>query len=240
MTTKKESDEQMKKVEVGHRWKAIRLEIEGIAPLAMQNIPDYTIDNLRRKDNGLPQKNYKITDWRRFIDSMHWIDGTIKPDTLNDEITEEEYKEQFTKIIEESKESGKPLFYIPTEAFKESICIAAFRNNLVKNTKVARGLFMVQGDKAPITFDNVEMETSTARNKNTASRAMVISLYSKFTNWKTELLITYNETFLSEDNLIAMVELTGRSIGVLSRRLDLPFGKYGAFRVSKIIKNKTK
>ena len=234
MATKKESDEQVKKLEIGHRWKTIRLEIEGISPLAMQNRPESTMDNLRRKDNGLPKRDYKSTDWRRFIDSIHWIDDNIKPDTLDDDITEEEYQEQFIKLVKESKDTGNPLFYIPSEALKESICIGAYRNGVVKNTKVARGLFMILGDKTPFTFDNVEMEVVPTINQNSPSRPMVMSVYSKFTNWKAELLISYNETFLSPDTLMAMIELAGKSVGVLARRLDKPFGKYGAFKVAKV------
>lgn len=215
------------------RWKNLTVTIKGLSPLAMQNRPQSTIENLRRKDNGLPTINYKSSDWRRFIDSIHWINESKKPNTLDDSITEEQYEEQFNKLLEESEKTGEPLFYIPTEAFKESICSGAYRNGIAKDKVSMRGSFIIMGDKAPISFSSVEMETAPTINRN-ARGAMVISVYSKFNDWETQLKINYNDEIISAENLINVICASGLSVGVLARRTELSFGKYGTFTASQV------
>ncbi len=233
MATEKEK----KGLDIGKpRWKMMEVTIKGTAPLAMQNRPKSVIENLSRKDNGLPPIKYKSSDWRRFLDSIHWIDEEKKPDTLNDNITDEEYKEQFKNILEESKRIGEPLFYIPTEAFKESICKGAKRDGIIGKKDMPRGWFIILGDKAPITFSSVEMEKSPTINKNDQKKPMVISVYSKFNDWETKLKIHYNENLVSAENLINMIVSTGMSTGVLARRVELSFGKYGTYTVTDMSK----
>lgn len=235
MATKKEQSLEI----VRPRWKMMEVTIKGIAPLAMQNRPQVVVENLSRKDNGLPQIKYKSTDWRKFLDSIHWIDENKKPNTLDDNITEEEYESQFHRLLEESKVSGEPLFYIPTEAFKESICKGAKRDGLIGNKEMPRGWFIILGDKAPITYSGIEMEKNPTINKNGMSKAMVVSVYSKFYDWSTKLKIHYNENLVSEDNLVNMIISSGMSVGVLARRTELSFGKYGTFTVTDVSRFKT-
>lgn len=229
MTDKKE-----KILTVAPRWKLLEVTIKGESPLAMQSRPQSVIDNLSRKDNGLPTIKYKNTDWRRFIDSIHWIDSNKKPNTLDDKITEEQYAEQFNKLIKESQETNTPLFYIPTEAFKESICSGAYRSGISKDKVSIRGSFIIRGDKAPITFSKVEMEKTPTINRN-AKGAMVISVYSKFYDWQTKLKIHYNEELLSAENLLNIICNAGLSVGVLARRTELSFGKYGTYTATQAV-----
>lgn len=231
MATKTESTSKL--ITFAPRWKNLTVTIKGLSPLAMQNRPQSVIENLKRKDNGLPVINYKSSDWRRFIDSIHWINESKKPNTLDDSITEEQYKEQFDKLLKESEKTGEPLFYIPTEAFKESICSGAYRNGIAKDKVSMRGSFIIRGDKAPISFSSVEMETTPTINRN-AKGAMVISVYSKFNDWETQLKINYNDEIISAENLINVICASGLSVGVLARRTELSFGKYGTFTASQV------
>lgn len=231
MATKTESTSKL--ITFAPRWKNLTVTIKGLSPLAMQNRPQSVIENLKRKDNGLPVINYKSSDWRKFIDSIHWINESKKPNTLDDSITEEQYKEQFDKLLKESEKTGEPLFYIPTEAFKESICSGAYRNGIAKDKVSMRGSFIIRGDKAPISFSSVEMETTPTINRN-ARGAMVISVYSKFNDWETQLKINYNDEIISAENLINVICASGLSVGVLARRTELSFGKYGTFTASQV------
>lgn len=95
-----------------------------------------------------------------------------------------------------------------------------------------RGWFIILGDKAPITFTDVEMEKVPTVNKNGGGKTMVVSVYSKFNGWGTKLKIHYNENIISAENLINMIVSTGMSTGVLARRMELSFGKYGSYTVS--------
>lgn len=217
------------------RWKVMEVTIKGESPLAMQCRPTSVIDNLNRKDNGLPVIKYKSSDWRRFIDSIHWIDETKKPNTLDDNITEEQYESEFNKLIEQSKETKEPLFYIPCEAFKESICKGSYRNGITKDMVSMRGAFIIMHEKAPIEFTSVEMEKVPTINKN-AKGAMVVSVYSKFNDWSTKLKIRYNEELLSAENLINIICAAGLSVGVLARRTELSFGKYGTYTATEVRK----
>lgn len=233
MATKKEEGKQLV---FNPRWKQIEVTIQGIAPLTMQNRPQGVIENLSRKDNGLPIIKYKQTDWRRFLDSIHWIDKNKKPNTLDDAITEEQYQEQWNKLLEESERTQQPLFYIPTEAFKESICTGAYRNGISKNVVSMRGSFIILGDKAPITYSSIEMEKVPTVNKNAMGKPMVISVYSKFNDWSTTLKIHYNEELISAENLVNIICASGLSVGVLARRTELSFGKYGTFKAVQVKK----
>lgn len=96
-----------------------------------------------------------------------------------------------------------------------------------------RGSFIILGDKAPIKFSSVEMEAVPTINKN-AKGAMVISVYPKFNNWETILKINYNEELISAENLINIICASGLSVGVLARRTELSFGKYGTFTASQV------
>lgn len=229
MATKKEDN--TKEVQFTYRWKSLEVTVKGLSPLAMRCRPISVIDNLRRKDNGLPQVKYKSSDMRRFIDSMHWIDETIKPDTLNDNYDDEYYKNELARLLQEEKETGKALFYIPCEAFKESICKGAYRSGLTKNLVDPRSWFIIRGDKAPITYSTVDMECVPTINKN-ARGAMVVAVYSKFNDWETKLNLDYNEALISAENLVAMMCVSGLAVGVLARRTELSFGKYGTYTVT--------
>lgn len=63
---------------------------------------------------------------------------------------------------------------------------------------------------------------------------MVISVYPKFNNWETILKINYNEELISAENLINIICASGLSVGVLARRTELSFGKYGTFTASQV------
>ena len=167
------------------KWRVAEFTIGGVdgTPLAMQNRPASVIDNLSRKDNGLPTVKYPMSDARRFIDSIHWVSNN-KPDTLDENKTDEELLTEFNNLVS----SGEAKFGIPTEAFKESICKGGMRNEIFKNAVVARGALFVLGEYAIIDFQNVLMEKVPTINKN-ARGAMVISVYSKFTDWKTKIKI---------------------------------------------------
>lgn len=218
------------------KWRVAEFEIGGVdgTPLAMQNRPASVIANLSRKDNGLPQIKYKSSDARRFIDSIHWKSDN-KPDTLDDNKTDEELLEEFNRLIE----SGEAKFGIPVEAFKESIVKGAYRNDIFKNMVVARGAIFIFGEIAEIEFRHVDMEKVPTINKN-AKGAMVISVYSKFTDWKTTLKIKYNSNIMSAEELANIINAAGASVGILARRPELSFGKYGAYQVLKVTDSGTK
>lgn len=220
---------------IAPRWKVMEVTIKGDSPLAMQSRPKSVIENLNRKDNGLPQIKYKSTDWRRFIDSIHWIDERKKPDTLDSDLTDDDLKNQFLTIEEEARKNKEPLFYIPCEAFKESICKGAYRSKYAKDLVSMRGSFIIMHEKAPIQYDSVEMEKVPTVNKN-AKGAMVISVYSKFNNWSTKLKIRYNEELISAENLVNIICNAGWTVGILARRTELSFGKYGTYTATQVAK----
>lgn len=226
MATKKE--EGLKLTLNPIKWRVAEFTIKGIdgMPLAMQNRPISVIDNLSRKDNGLPQIDYPTSDARRFIDSMHWISNN-KPDTLDDNKTDEDLMKEFNTLIE----SGEAKFGIPIEAFKESICKGVKRSKLANDMVTFRGAIFMLGEYAPITFREVQMEKVPTINKNSTSKAMVISVYSKFIDWSTKVKIKYNSNLMSVAELANVINAAGVSVGILARRPELSFGKYGGYEV---------
>lgn len=91
------------------------------------------------------------------------------------------------------------------------------------------------GEYAKLSFSGVQMEKVPTVNKN-ARGAMVISVYSKFYDWETKLKIKYNENLISAESLVNMINLAGMSVGVLARRTELSFGKYGTFSATQVTK----
>lgn len=218
------------------KWRVAEFVIGGVdgTSLAMQNRPISVINNLSRKDNGLPTIKYPSSDARRFIDSIHWISDN-KPDTLDDNKTDEELMEEFNHLVQ----SGEAKFGIPIEAFKESIVKGAYRNEIFKSMVVARGALFIFGEYAEIEYQDVKMEKVPTINKN-AKGAMVISVYSKFTNWKTRIKIKYNSNIMSATELANIINAAGASVGILARRPELSFGKYGAYEVLEVHDSGTK
>lgn len=210
------------------KWRVAEFTIGGVdgTPLAMQNRPISVIENLSRKDNGLPTVKYPSSDARRFIDSIHWISNN-KPDTLNDNLTDEQLMEEFNRLVQ----SGEAKFGIPIEAFKESIVKGAYRNDIFKNMVVARGAIFIFGEYAPLEFRQVDIERVPTVNKNAKGSPMVIAVYSKFTDWRTKIKIKYNSNIMSATELANIINAAGSSVGILARRPELSFGKYGAYEV---------
>ena len=239
MAMKKQSTEELGAKFIANKphWNHTEVEIEGTSPLAMQARPMSVIENLSRKDNGLTPIKYKTSDWRRFIDSMHWININQKPQTLDNNKTDEELEAEFNALIKKYGETGEKLFYIPSEAFKETIIKGAFRNDIIGKMegKILRGAFLVQGEKCPIDFEAVEMEKEPTINR-AAKNAMVIGVYSKFYKWSTTLKINYNDDILSAQTLLDIMTVAGLSVGILARRTELSFGKYGTFRIKSATK----
>lgn len=234
MAMKKQSaDENVKFTVMKPHWNHIEVKIVGTTPLIMQAIPPTVIENLSRKDNGLTPIKYKTSDWRRYIDSIHWIDINQKPQTLDSNKTDEELEAEFNALIKKYGETGEKLFYIPAEAFKETIIKGASRNDIIgnKDGRSLRGSFLVVGDMCPIDFTKVEMEKTCTINKNTTSKVRVVAVYSKFYDWSTTLKINYNDDNISAQSLIDMIIASGLSVGILGRRIELNFGKYGTFTV---------
>lgn len=216
------------------KWRIAEFTIGGIdgTPLAMQNRPDSVIKNLSRKDNGLPTIKYPSSDARRFIDSIHWISKN-KPNTLDENVTDEQLFAEFNRLVQ----SGEAKFGIPTEAFKESICKGGMRAGIFTNAVGARGAIFVLGENAEIEFQDVEMERVPTVNKNANGKPMVISVYSKFTNWKTKIKIKYNSNIMSAMELANIINAAGVAVGILARRPELSFGKYGAYEVIDVVDN---
>lgn len=230
MATKKE--EGLKLTLAPIKWRVATFKIQGTdgTPLAMQCRPSSVIDNLSRKDNGLPTIKYPSSDARRFIDSMHWISNN-KPDVLDENKTDDQLMEEFNSLCEK----GEAKFGIPSEAFKESIVKGAKRAKITSDMVTMRGLFVVLGEYCEIEFDRVDIERVPTVNKNAMGNPMVISVYSKFLNWKTSVKIKYNSALISAAELANVINAAGASVGVLARRPELSFGKYGAYEVTKII-----
>lgn len=232
MATKKE--EGLKLTLNPIKWRVATFEIQGTdgTPLAMQCRPSSVIDNLSRKDNGLPTIKYPSSDVRKFIDSMHWISNN-KPDVLDETKTDQELWDELETLLK-NKEAR---FGIPSEAFKESIVKGAKRAKITTDLVTLRGVLVVLGETCPIEFDTVEMEKVPTVNKNAMGNPMVISVYSKFINWKTSVKIKYNSALISAAELANIINAAGASVGILARRPELSFGKYGAYEVTKIREN---
>lgn len=124
-------------------------------------------------------------------------------------------------------------FAIPTRAFYNSMIRASsylFEKKDGGMRNIKEGV-TVHGDYVPIEFKKQEVLTHWGRTSG-RSRAPRKIMRNAFYDWKTKLTIMFNQSNLSSEQIVNVLNWAGFHIGVGAFRKEKT-GNYGAFSVSK-------
>lgn len=151
-----------------------------------------------------------------FVQSLHWI--TEMPDIENK--AEEEIKELFTKAVENGAKFG-----FPTVGIKQSAISAAYRGGLAKNKVSLQGCFHIKGELAEIVGELVMREDYC---KIPMGGADIVYRGEFKEGWKSTFTVIYDESAISLEQIIQMINLGGFSVGIGDWRVEKG-GNFGMF-----------
>lgn len=157
-----------------------------------------------------------------FADSLYWL--TEKPNL--DGLTDEQARDVLAEIIPQSK------FGFPAGAFKSAALDAGYQQGaLVRNAgsgdlakTTARGAFRIEGEFAVIDGKPEPREDMVRIGGGTAD----LRYRAEFKTWSTELVITYNASVVSIEQIVNLFRLGGFANGVGDYRTAKD-GSFGAF-----------
>jgi len=145
--------------------------------------------------------------WQDFCDSLYWV--SPKP----------------AKPTE--KDVTKAKFGFPCVAFKAAAVGACRFSDGIKMTE-ARGAFHVNGEIVQILADPPKMRQDMVRvGMGTAD----VRFRGEFSEWATELTVSYNAAALSPEQIVNLFNLAGFGVGVGEWRPEKD-GSYGRFHVA--------
>lgn len=159
-----------------------------------------------------------------FAESLYWL--TPKPDF--DGLSDEQARDLLNNVIPHSK------FGFPTIAFKSAALDAGYQQGaLVRNAgsgdlakTTARGAFHVKDEFAVINGIPTPREDMVRIGMGTAD----LSYRAEFKTWSTELVITYNQSVISAEQIINLFRLGGFANGVGDWR-PAKDGSFGTFHI---------
>lgn len=153
-----------------------------------------------------------------FIQSLHWI--TPMPDV--NKKTEEELKKEFEKAVKEGAKFG-----FPTVGIKQSAISAAYRGGLAKNKVSIQGAFHIKGELAEITG---ELKMREDYCKIPMAGADIVYRGEFQTGWKCTFTVLFDESVISLEQIVQMINLGGFSVGIGDWRTEKG-GNFGMFHV---------
>jgi len=194
----------------------ITVKIIGETPLVVHKWSEKTkkqmLDNMMQK--AKTKKHDLKNPVEDFIESLYWLEG--KP---------AEYTEEaFTEAIKNGARFG-----FPSTAFKAAAVSAGYRAGLTKDKVSTNGMFHIKGEMVEIHGVPVMREDMV----RVANGAPDIRYRGMFTEWETELELTFNANVISAEQLINLVNYGGYSCGIGERRPEKG-GDWGRYRVKSV------
>ena len=149
-----------------------------------------------------------------FIESLYWLEG----------MPEEYTEEAFAEAIKNGARFG-----FPATAFKAATVSAGFRAGLMKDKVSTNGMFHIQGDMVEIIGTPI-MREDLVRVSNGGPD---IRYRGMFTEWKAEIVLTYNANVISAEQLVNLVNYGGYACGIGEWRTEKG-GEWGRYHVAEI------
>jgi hypothetical protein len=200
---------ELKPIKIGN----FMLELEGITPLivhawsekAKKEILDKQMKKVRVREVRDP-----VAD---FINSLYWL--TPKPS----EMTEEAFEAAVKKGAR---------FGFPSVAFKAAALSGGYRAGMIPNKVSVAGAFHIDAEYAEIKGLPIPREDMVKLAG--PQRVSDIRFRAEFKEWSTTLLIKYNESEISPEQIVNLFQIGGFSCGCGEWRIEKN-GQYGSFQV---------
>ena len=198
--------------------KEAKVTIVGDSPLLIHKFSEKAKAEILNKQMQKAKKSVKEAKvpFADFIQSLHWL--TPMPDTNGK--NEEELKEEFEKALKEGAKFG-----FPSTGIKQSAISAAFRGGLAKNKVSLQGAFHIKGELVEITG---ELSMREDYCKIPMAGADIVYRGSFGEGWKSTFTVTYDESVISLEQIVQMINLGGFSVGIGDWRVEKG-GNFGMF-----------
>lgn len=141
-----------------------------------------------------------------FCESLYWLDGMPEKPTMEDVV--------------------KARFGFPACAFKAAAVDAGFQQGILAKKTTARGAFHIVGDMVEIKGIPEMREDMVRIGMGTAD----IRYRGEFKSWSAEIIIRYNPTSMSAEQIINLLNIGGFANGVGEWRPSKD-GSFGTFHV---------
>lgn len=141
-----------------------------------------------------------------FCESLYWLDGMPEKPTMEDVV--------------------KARFGFPACAFKAAAVDAGFQQGILAKKTTARGAFHIVGDMVEIKGIPEMREDMVRIGMGTAD----IRYRGEFKSWSAEIMIRYNPTSMSAEQIINLLNIGGFANGVGEWRPSKD-GSFGTFHV---------
>lgn len=189
--------------------KTANITIVGESPLLINKFSEKAkreiLDKQMKKAKKAKEAKVPFYD---FVQSLHWI--TPMPDFEGK--TEEEIKEIFEKAIENGAKFG-----FPTVGIKQSAISAAYRGGLAKNKVSLQGAFHIKGELAEIVGELTMREDYC---KIPMGGADIVYRGEFKEGWTSTFTVMYDESIISLEQIIQMINLGGFSVGIGDWRVE--------------------
>lgn len=134
------------------------------------------------------------------------------------------------------------LFGFPTMAFKKATMTAATNMKKAKTKNIdgkkAAMSFFIEGDEiTEIITPGPKMRFQIARNKK-AGNVPVATYHAQYDEWAVKLLIRYNTSMTSPEQILMMLQEAGHGVGVGSMRPETQGASFGLFHVEEVVECK--
>ena len=216
----KKKEEENKIIEIPEiKIKEVNLTIVGDSPLLIHKFSEKAkaeiLNKQMKKAKTVREAKVPFAD---FIQSLHWI--TEMPET--DGKTEEEMQKSFEEALRQGAKFG-----FPTVGIKQSAISAAYRGGLAKNKVSLQGSFHIKGELAEITG---ELKMREDYCKIPMAGADIVYRGEFATGWKSTFTVMFDESVISLDQVVQMINLGGFSVGIGDWRVEKG-GNFGMFHV---------
>jgi hypothetical protein len=201
---------ELKPIKIGQ----FKIELEGLTPLIVHAWSEKAKKEILDKQMKKAKAGREARDpVRDFIDSLYWL--TPKPA----EITEEGF---------ESALKAGARFGFPSVAFKAAALSGGYRAKMIPNKVSAAGAFHIDAEFAEL--QGVPAMREDMVKLGGPARVSDIRFRAEFREWSTSLLIKYNESEISPEQIVNLFQIGGFAVGVGEWRLEKN-GQYGSFQV---------
>ena len=185
----------------------MKLKVVGDSPLIVhawsEKAKRMILDKQMKKASSGKEAKDPFMD---FCESMYWLDGMPEKPTMDDVL--------------------KARFGFPACAFKAAAVDAGFQQGILAKKTTARGAFHIIGDM-------VEIEGTPNMREDMVRIGMGVAdirYRGEFKNWSAELLIRYNPTSMSAEQIINLLNIGGFANGVGEWRPSKD-GSFGTFHI---------
>ena len=185
----------------------MKLKVVGDSPLIVhawsEKAKRMILDKQMKKASSGKEAKDPFMD---FCESMYWLDGMPENPTMDDVL--------------------KARFGFPACAFKAAAVDAGFQQGILAKKTTARGAFHIIGDMVEIKGAPNIREDMVRIGMGVAD----IRYRGEFKNWSAELLIRYNPTSMSAEQIINLLNIGGFANGVGEWRPSKD-GSFGTFHI---------